>query len=272
MSKKSYDVFISYSSIDKQTAFEICYILEQQDLKCWIAPRDITIGQPYASEIMKGIRATKIVVLVMSENSLNSEYVLQEIKNAADYQRPILPFKIDDALPGKDMGYYIDDKHWLEAFPDPQEKYDILIRNALRCCGEDCTRNVNWTLEGFNPNDIVRLKKDWPSLILLCTPLYWASFIYMGILGNVNMWKVAGFIYLIPSVVCVILFFQIWGLLFLFYPVFLTFLGLFFIFWILAFAHGWFVRNDFLTKKSILRLLSSNPEVYQGLIEQYSKF
>lgn len=267
-----YDVFISYSSIDRQIAFEICYILEQHDLKCWIAPRNITIGKPYADEIINAIRSTQIIVLVMSENSLNSEYVLHEIKNAADYQRPILPFKIDEAMPEKAMGVYIDSKHWLEAFPNPHEKYDILIENALKLCGEYGEKTINWTLEGFNPNDIIKLKRDWVSLILLCTPLYWVSLIYMGITADVNLWKISGLIYLIPSVICVIFYFQIWGILFLFYPVFMTFLYMFIAFWIIAFIHGMIIRNEFLTKKSISRLLSSNPEVYDGLVDQYSKF
>ena len=59
-----HDVFISYSTKDKVTADAICHILEENDMKCWIAPRNISSGQPYAEEILNAIKSTKIVVLV----------------------------------------------------------------------------------------------------------------------------------------------------------------------------------------------------------------
>lgn len=266
------DVFISYSSDDKIIAFELCYLLELNGLKCWIAPRDIDPIKEYANEIMKGIRASKMVVFVMSENSMSSEYVLQEIIGMDEYQKDILPFKIDEADPTDDFGYYVNSKQWIEAFPNPVDKYGLLIRTAIKICRGTGGGDVNLSLEGFNPNDIMKLKRDYVSLILLFTPLYWASFLYMGTVANVRLWRISGLIYLIPSIVCVIFYFQIWGILFLFYPIFAMFLGLFFIFWILAIAHGLLIRNDFLTKKSILRLLSSNKDFYAGLVEHYSKF
>lgn len=269
---KEYDVFISYSSEDELTPFEICYVLEQHDLKCWIAPRDVAFGEPYAKEIMKGIKASKVVVFVMSDNSLNSVHVLTEMEHATTYERDILPFRIDETLPGDEIGHYIKDRQWLNAFPHPHEEYDVLIKKTLASCGKGNDKPISWTLEGFNPKDIIKLKKDYPSLILLFTPIYWASFIYMGIVGNENLWKITGFLYLIPSVICLIFYFQFWGFLFLFYPIFIIFLGLFITFWILAIIHGMLIRNEFLTKKSILRLLTSNRELYEGLLRQYSKY
>ncbi len=35
----SFDVFISYSSIDKTTADAACNALESAGIRCWIAPR-----------------------------------------------------------------------------------------------------------------------------------------------------------------------------------------------------------------------------------------
>ena len=50
-----YDVFISYSSADSKHAFDVCAFLESNNLKCWIAPRNIRPGAPYAHEIVQGI-------------------------------------------------------------------------------------------------------------------------------------------------------------------------------------------------------------------------
>jgi hypothetical protein len=40
-----YDIFISYSSIDKAAADTVCSVLEKNGISCWIAPRDITPGR-----------------------------------------------------------------------------------------------------------------------------------------------------------------------------------------------------------------------------------
>ena len=50
------DVFISYASHDSAVANDVAAALEGQGLKCWIAPRDVTPGAPYASEIVHAIR------------------------------------------------------------------------------------------------------------------------------------------------------------------------------------------------------------------------
>ena len=47
-----HEVFISYSSSDKTIADAICHTLEQHEISCWIAPRDVRPGIPYAREII----------------------------------------------------------------------------------------------------------------------------------------------------------------------------------------------------------------------------
>jgi hypothetical protein len=52
-------VFISYASQDATAAEFIVEALERQGLKCWIAPRDVTAGTPYAGQIIHAIDAAK---------------------------------------------------------------------------------------------------------------------------------------------------------------------------------------------------------------------
>ena len=78
----AHDIFISYSTKDKQTADAICHVLEQNNLKCWIAPRNIASGKNYAQEIMNGLKTAKIVVLVFSKDSQESPFIILSIKPA----------------------------------------------------------------------------------------------------------------------------------------------------------------------------------------------
>ncbi len=57
----AHHVFISYASKNKQLADALCHTLEQHRISCWIAPRDVLPGEPYAREIIRGIRDCAIL-------------------------------------------------------------------------------------------------------------------------------------------------------------------------------------------------------------------
>jgi hypothetical protein len=62
----AHDVFISYSNKDKKVADAVCSILENNGIRCWLAPRDITPGSAFAEAIIDGIKGSKIFVLIFS--------------------------------------------------------------------------------------------------------------------------------------------------------------------------------------------------------------
>ena len=78
----AHHVFISYASKNKQLADALCHTLEQHRISCWIAPRDVLPGEPYAREIIRGIRDCQIIVLIYTNDSNASEHVLNEIDKA----------------------------------------------------------------------------------------------------------------------------------------------------------------------------------------------
>lgn len=158
----SHDIFISYSSKDKPTADAICHILEENKLRCWIAPRNIRAGQNYPEQIMDGLRAAKLVVLVFSKNSQESVFVNNEIDAAFSLNKSILSFKIDETLPANKMGFFLKTKHWLDAYPDPESVFETLVNDAkLLCEGEDDEEMESQILEetSFNPEISTELEK-----------------------------------------------------------------------------------------------------------------
>lgn len=125
-----WDVFISYSTEDKQIADAICHSIENEGIKCWIAPRDVGAGNSYASEIIKAIKNCKIVILVASKYTNKSQHVLNEVNSAVDNNKIILPFKIDSENFTEEYGYYLGKTHWIEAFPEPSKHFSTLIKNV----------------------------------------------------------------------------------------------------------------------------------------------
>ena len=124
-----YNVFISYSSKNTTIAQEICNELEKNDIKCWIAPRDIPVGAKYSSVITRAIKESIVVVLIFSEQSAKSSWVESEINIAFTNEKPIIPYKIDTSLLEKYDEFYLmlNNRHWIEAYPDIGAHYAELI-------------------------------------------------------------------------------------------------------------------------------------------------
>lgn len=112
----SHDVFISYPSKDKTTADAVCAKLEERNIRCWIAPRDIPPGKNFAESIIQAINECKVFVLIWSANTNASQHILNEINQAFDQGITIIPFRIQEVEPTLAMRYYFGRTHWLDAF------------------------------------------------------------------------------------------------------------------------------------------------------------
>ena len=115
MEKRRYDIFISHSHIDQEIAVNLCKVLEQQELTCWIAPRNVGVGH-YSTSIIEGIENSKALVVLLSSNSNNSTPVLNELESATNNNLMIIPVRIEDVLPTKSIGYYIRTNNWFDNF------------------------------------------------------------------------------------------------------------------------------------------------------------
>jgi parallel beta-helix repeat protein len=124
----AHDVFISYASQDKLVADAVCSALESENIRCWFAPRDIPLGEHWAASINNAIKTTSIMVLIFSENSNQSDQVINELTLAVKSKVTVIPFKIEDALPQGVMEYYLAATHWLDAMNPPTKKQiDTLV-------------------------------------------------------------------------------------------------------------------------------------------------
>jgi hypothetical protein len=117
----AHDVFISYSSKDKPVADALCARLERDRVRCWIAPRDVLPGIPYAESLTDALDASRLMVLILSAGSNESRHVMREVESAVNRGIPIVPFRIEDVPPSKALDYYLKSIHWLDALSPPLE-------------------------------------------------------------------------------------------------------------------------------------------------------
>ena len=93
-----YDVFISYSTKDKAIADVVCNTLENNGIHCWIAPRNIQPGKPYAREIINGIVSSKALLLIYPSNSNSAEHVINEVDAAFNAKKTIVTIPLGSCL------------------------------------------------------------------------------------------------------------------------------------------------------------------------------
>ena len=132
-----HDVFISYSHKDEKIREAVCKKLESEGISCWYAPRNIQPGEEWADAISAALRQCKVMLLIFTDASNNSNQVLREVGLAVDFKKSIIPFKCDDAIPTGSMQYYLSTLHWLTAPGDPESVLDELADLTRKALTED---------------------------------------------------------------------------------------------------------------------------------------
>ena len=110
-------VFISYSTKDAEIAGSICDSLEKNRIPCWIAPRDIPAGESYAAAIDAAMQHCSAAVFIISQNSLKSKQVEQELYLANSRQESglrIFPVLVDDCTVEGAYRYILQGKQFVE--------------------------------------------------------------------------------------------------------------------------------------------------------------
>ena len=126
-----YDAFISYCSEDKKIADAVCGTLEANKIRCWIAPRDVGAGRTWGSAIVEAINDSSVMVVIFSQHSNGSPQVMREIERAVNKGVAIIPFRVENVVPSKDLEYFISSCHWLDAMNPPLEKHIGELADAI---------------------------------------------------------------------------------------------------------------------------------------------
>ena len=77
-----YSCFISYATRDQNFANRLHADQERNGVRCWFAPHDVRGGQKLHQQIDEAIGIHDRVLLILSEHSMNSEWVKTEIAKA----------------------------------------------------------------------------------------------------------------------------------------------------------------------------------------------
>lgn len=120
-------IFISYSSKERETAEMIRDALEKSGISCWMAPESIPTGSEYTEAIVDAIENSSGFLLVLSEDSQNSQWVPKELDEAITNCKIIFPIHIDRSSIIKKIHFRLTDSQMIEAYGRLNEALEKVI-------------------------------------------------------------------------------------------------------------------------------------------------
>ena len=145
-----YSCFISYSTKDQEFADRLYAELQNKGVRCWFAPHAIQGGKKIHEQLDEALRFYDRLLLILSEHSMNSNWVETEITKARkrelrENRRMLFPVRLVDferlrdwecldADTGKDLAreireYFIPDFTNWKIHDFYQKAFDRLLRD-----------------------------------------------------------------------------------------------------------------------------------------------
>ena len=90
------DIFISYSSHDREQAELLTELLASAGLSVWIDQSGIGAATSWSNEIAEALDSCTAFLLLLSSNSLASKNVMKELSLAAEAEKYIVPIELEE--------------------------------------------------------------------------------------------------------------------------------------------------------------------------------
>ena len=129
------DVFISYKSGELAYTEKVAKYLEDNDINVWYAPRNLThnaSGELFDDAIADAIKDVRVVVVMVSEQSLTSHWVRAEVQRAEKTGKFIIPFVISEYSADNGLVMRLEMLHMILAYPDLESQLPVLLENVRR--------------------------------------------------------------------------------------------------------------------------------------------
>jgi adenylate cyclase len=101
------DIFISYSSKDHDQAEQLTELLISAGLSVWIDKHGIEAATSWSAEITQAIIDCKILIILLSPDSVTSHNVSKEVSLASERKKKILPVDLIPVELPNDLAYHL---------------------------------------------------------------------------------------------------------------------------------------------------------------------
>jgi hypothetical protein len=128
----SHEIFVSFSSRDVSAAEALVTGLESAGLRCWLSARDHPVGRDgYAEAIMSAISQSQLFLIVLSHDSLESDHVKNELAQATNQRKTILPVRLAECPPRLPASFQYHLERYQQVDLSRQDREQV-VHHALR--------------------------------------------------------------------------------------------------------------------------------------------
>lgn len=93
-----YDIFISYSSKDKEKAIELAELLKEKGVSVWLDKWEIKAGDSIYEKIRHGINSSTLIALILS-NDIDTDRLEKEVSFVSDSGQIFIPILAEKISP-----------------------------------------------------------------------------------------------------------------------------------------------------------------------------
>lgn len=138
-----YDVFISYSRKDyvdndgnvipNNMLSQIKATFKANGISYWFDEEGIYSGDEFASVLTKAIRNSQILLFISSVNSNQSKWTSNEISTAMEFNKTIIPFRIDNSPYNDSVMMKIVSLDYIDCNTNKEKAINKLLRSVNHC-------------------------------------------------------------------------------------------------------------------------------------------
>ncbi|MBL0057006.1 MAG: toll/interleukin-1 receptor domain-containing protein [Chitinophagaceae bacterium] len=133
--KEKAEVFISYSSADRPFADNIYQMMEEEGIPAWYDSKNLDVGDVISDKISSGIQQSSFVLIIISRNSLQSNWVKFELDEAYDqhvkFGKVILPCLYGD-IADEEIPNRLKKHKYADFRKDKEMAFSLVKRSIIR--------------------------------------------------------------------------------------------------------------------------------------------
>jgi hypothetical protein len=120
------DIVLIYPKEHKPLTKKIVSKLESENISCWVAPRDFK--QEEKDSLEKTIKESKLLLLVIDKNSVNSEELKQAVSIALENNVEIVPFAVEKIQSNLFTEFFFHKLSWIDVYDDTFDNaFELLL-------------------------------------------------------------------------------------------------------------------------------------------------
>lgn len=101
------DIFISYSSKDREKAQQLTELLASAGLSVWIDHSALEVSTSWSAEIVDAINSCSAFIVLLSRHSVESHNVIKEVSLASEKRKKILPLDLEPTTLPRELEYQL---------------------------------------------------------------------------------------------------------------------------------------------------------------------